>query len=311
LILSASRRTDIPAFFHEWFFKRIEERFVLVRNPMNAGQVRKVALAPDLVDCIVFWTKNPEAMIPSLGKLDGYHYYFQFTLTPYGRDVEAYLPDKAKIIDTFKRLSDRLGAHRLVWRYDPIFVNPRYSVSCHAESFGAMANALCGYAEKVTISFIDLYSKTERNMVGHAMETIGLETKHEIARQLAATARENSFAIDTCAENVELSRYGISHAKCIDDNLVGRIIGCPLDIGKDKSQRLECGCVASIDIGAYNTCRHGCLYCYANHSHSAVLENLQNHDKSSPLLIGGCPGTEGYSERELRSNRRVQGEFWG
>ena len=310
MILSASRRTDIPAFFDEWFFNRIDEGFALVRNPMNAGQVSRVTLSPDLVDCIVFWTKNPSAMIPRLDRLAGYHYYFQFTLNPYGPDVETCLPDKAKIIDTFRRLSDKLGAHRVVWRYDPVFVNAQHGVPYHAESFGEIARALRGYTEKVTISFIDMYSKTERNMSGHALREIDLETKHEIARQLADVARENSLAIETCAEDIELSRYGITRAKCIDDNLVSRIIGCPLDIKKDRSQRPECGCVASVDIGAYNTCRHGCLYCYANSDHSAAMENARAHDKSSPLLIGRHSETEGHTEREARSNRRVQGELW-
>ena len=311
MILSASRRTDIPAFFHEWFFNRVKEGFVLVRNPMNAGQVSRVTLTPDIVDCIVFWTKNPEAMIPWLDRLEKYHYYFQFTLTPYGKETEAHLPGKAKIIDTFRRLSDRLGAYKVVWRYDPIFVNTKYTVSYHVEHFGIIANALRGYTEKATISFIDMYSKTERNMSGQKPEAISQETKREIARQLADTARENSLAIETCAQDIELCQYGITRAKCIDDNLVSRIIGCLIDIRKDKSQRRECGCVASVDIGAYNTCLHGCLYCYANHSHSAVLENTQAHDKLSPLLIGKCSGLDGYTEREAKSSRRVQGELWG
>ena len=299
MILSASRRTDIPAFFHEWFFGRIDERFAIARNPVNASQVKRIALSPDFIDCIVFWTKNPEAMMPRLDKLAGYSYYFQFTLTPYGADIEPRLPDKAKIIDTFRRLSDRLGPSRVVWRYDPVFVNARYTVSHHAESFGAIANALKDYAEKAVFSFIDMYSKTERNMAGQSPEALGLEAKLEIARQLAQTARENSLAIDACAEDVDLSDYGIARAKCIDGNLVSRIAGRPLDAKKDKSQRPGCGCAASVDIGAYDTCLHGCLYCYANRSHSAALENARNHDKSSPLLVGALPEKGGGAQREL------------
>jgi len=305
VILSASRRTDIPAFFHEWFFNRIGEGFVFVRNPMNASQVRKITLSPDLVDCIVFWTKNPTAMIPLLDKLEGYHYYFQFTLTPYGQEIETHLPDKAKIIDTFKRLADRIGAYRVVWRYDPIFINTKYTVSYHVENFGMIADALRGYTEKVIISFIDMYSKTERNMSGQKLEPITLETKHKITKQFADAA---PMMIETCAEKFQ---YGTASAKCIDDNLISRIIGCPLDIKKDKSQRLECGCVASVDIGAYNTCLNGCLYCYANHSHSVVLENMRVHDKSSPLLVGEWSGMETFTELEAKSNKCIQGELWG
>jgi len=199
-----------------------------------------------------------------------------------------------------------LGRHRVLWRYDPVFINREHTVRYHADSFGAIANALCGYTEKVTISFIDMYPKTKRNMAGLGITAMDTETKLEIARQLANVARENSIAIEACAENIELFRHGIARAKCIDDNLVSRIAGYPLDIGKDKSQRRECGCVASIDVGAYNTCGHGCLYCYANHSHSAVLENLKNHDKSSSLLIGGDIEKGGYTERIVKSNKLAQ-----
>ena len=310
MLLSASRRTDVPAFFHEWFFNRLREGFVLVRNPMNAGQIRRVQLAPELVDCIVFWTKNPDPMIPRLGGLDGYQYYFQFSLTPYGRDAETRLPDKAKIVDTFKRLSDRLGPHRVVWRYDPIFVNARYTVSFHAESFGSTARALRGYTEKATISFMDMYRKTERNMAALAPETLGPEAKLDIAGRLAAAARENSLTMDACAEDIDLSVHGISRAKCIDDRLVARIAGYRIDAKKDKSQRRECGCVAAVDVGAYDTCLHGCLYCYANRGFGAARENAQNHDKSSPLLVGR-PGAETCVELGAKSDRQAQGELWG
>jgi len=273
MIISASRRTDIPAFYSEWFFHRINEGFALVRNPMNNSQIRKVSLAPDDVDCIVFWTKNPSAIIPHLDTLEKYHYYFQFTITPYGQDIEPGLPGKTEIMDTFRRLSEKLGAHRVIWRYDPILINEQYTIPYHIEHFSRMAQTLKGYTEKVTISFVDFYSKTEKNMSKLKIERINSEIKNDIAKQFAAIAHENSFAIDTCAEDIELSQYGITHAKCIDAALVERITGHSLKTKKDKSQRPECGCAVSVDIGAYNTCRHGCLYCYANYSQSVVMKN--------------------------------------
>jgi len=302
MIVSASRRTDIPAFYSDWFFNRVKEGFVFVRNPMNIKQISKVSLSPDVVDCIVFWSKNPKEMIPSLNKLNGYNYYFQFTLNSYDQDIETNLPDKTEIIDTFKKLSDKLGPHRVIWRYDPILINEKYTIPYHIENFNKIATALKSYSEKVTISFIDFYSKTERNMSELEIEKNNFEIIYSIAEQLAVIAQENSFVIDTCAEDIDLSKYGITHAKCIDDNLIKRIIGCPIDIKKDKTQRLECGCVASIDIGAYNTCSHGCLYCYANDNHSVVARNIQKHNKNSPLLIGEYPEEDRYTEREARSN---------
>jgi len=292
MIISASRRTDIPAFYAEWFFNRINEGFALVRNPMNNSQIRKVPLAPELVDCIVFWTKNPQAIIPRLDTLAKYYFYFQFTLTPYERDIETGLPDKTELMDTFRRLSDKLGAHRVIWRYDPILLNGKYTVAYHAEHFGKMAHTLKGYTEKVTISFIDFYSKIERAMSQLKIEKINTEIEHALAKQLAVIACENSLAIDTCAEDIDLSQYGITRAKCIDGALVERITGYPIDAKKDKSQRPECGCAASVDIGAYNTCRHGCLYCYANCNRSVVLKNMEAHNKLSPLLVGECLETD-------------------
>jgi len=286
MIISASRRTDIPAFYTEWFFNRINEGFALVRNPMNNSQIRNVSLKVDDVDCIVFWTKNPQAIIPRLDTLNQYHYYFQFTLNPYERDIETSLPDKTELMDTFRRLSDKLGAHRVIWRYDPILLNEKYTVAYHVEHFGKMAHTFKGYTEKATISFIDFYSKIERAMSNLNIEKINSETKHNLAKQFAAIARENSLVIDTCAEDIELSPYGITHARCIDAALIEKMTGYPIDVKKDKSQRPECGCAASVDIGAYNTCRHGCLYCYANSNQSVVLKNMEAHNKLSPLLIG-------------------------
>ena len=293
MIISASRRTDIPAFYAEWFFNRINEGFVLVRNPMNNSQIRTVSLTPEHVDCIVFWTKNPQAIIPRLDTLDTFHYYFQFTLNPYERDIEPGLPDKTEIMDTFKRLSGKLGAHRVIWRYDPILLNEHYTVPYHIEHFGSMAHALRGYTEKVTISFIDFYSKIESNMSKLKIGKINLEIQRGLAQQLAAIAHENSLVIDTCAEDIELSQYGITRAKCIDGALVEKITGHSINAKKDKSQRPECGCAASVDIGAYNTCRHGCLYCYANSNQSVVQRNMENHNKLSPIMIGEYLETDG------------------
>ncbi|MDR0997535.1 MAG: DUF1848 domain-containing protein [Treponema sp.] len=285
MIVSASRRTDIPAFYSEWFFRRLEEGFALVRNPVNPLQVRRVALDSGGLDGIVFWTKNPGPMLPLLKRLEAYHYYFQFTLNAYGADMEPGLPRKGILIDTFKALSEKIGPHRLVWRYDPILINEKYPLPWHVEKFGETARALNGRAEKVTLSFIDLYAKTIRNTRGLKVREMSREEKTGIAGQLARIAGENGLAIAACAEDIDLSPYGIGKAKCIDDRLIERISGRLPDVKKDRSQRPECGCVSSVDIGTYNTCPHGCRYCYANHSDAVIAENLRNHDPLAPMLI--------------------------
>lgn len=143
MIVSASRRTDIPTFYSEWFYNRIKEGFLYVRNPMNAHQISRIDLSPDVVDCIVFWTKNPIPMLPRLDELAAYKYYFQFTLTGYGRDMEANLPDKKeKLIPAFKQLAEKIGKKRIIWRYDPIVFTKKYSPEYHIKAFTQIAEAL-------------------------------------------------------------------------------------------------------------------------------------------------------------------------
>ena len=170
MILSVSRRTDIPNYYSEWFFNRIKERFVYVRNPMNEHQISKIDLSPDVVDCIVFWTKNPEPMITRLDELSKYNYYFQFTLTGYGKDIECNVPHKKeKMIPIFRELSRKIGKQKVIWRYDPIFFTKKYTPEYHLKAFEQIAMALKGYTEKCVISFVDVYAKNKRNMklLGH------------------------------------------------------------------------------------------------------------------------------------------------
>lgn len=166
MILSVSRRTDIPAFYSDWFYNRIKEGYVLVRNPFNAHQVSRIKLSPEVIDCIVFWPKNPRAMMSRLSELKGYNYYFQFTLTSYDNTIEVNVPQKKYIIDTFIELSNMIGKDRIIWRYDPILLTDRYDKQYHYKWFDYLAKRLKDYTNKCIISFMDLYRKTERNL-GH------------------------------------------------------------------------------------------------------------------------------------------------
>lgn len=302
MIISASRRTDIPTYYSDWFFNRIKEQYVLVRNPMNIHQISKISLSPDIVDCIVFWTKNPEPMISKLDKLQEYNYYFQFTLNSYGQDIEQNIPLKSKyIIDTFKRLSTTIGSEKVIWRYDPIFLSQKYTIKYHIENFEKLAKELKGYTEKCTISFMDFYPKIKNNIASMATQEMNVTQQREIAKQLVSIAYSYGLKMDTCSEAVDLSDIDISHAKCIDDTLISRIIGRSLSVEKDKNQRLECGCVSSIDIGLYNTCCNGCKYCYANHSPITLQKNRNEYNVNSPLLCSTLKSDDKISEREVKS----------
>jgi DNA repair photolyase len=286
MIISASRRTDIPAFFAEWFVNRIHNGYVYVRNPINPHQISKILLTPDVVDCIIFWTKNPANLLPYLTELSSYNIYFQFTITPYDQLLEPGLPPKLLLMELFKELSRKLGKERVVWRYDPIIISQTMSISFHIDSFAAMAAALHGYTERCVISFIDMYKKCERNLRDAELLPISQEPMREIAEAFAKIAARNKIELVTCAEEIDLNLYGIAHGKCIDNKLVAEISGRSLKIGKDKTQRPLCHCVTSIDIGDYNTCLHGCLYCYANSNIKTVKKNLLQYDPLSPFLTG-------------------------
>lgn len=308
MIISASRRTDIPTYYSEWFMNRIREGYALARNPMNAHQVSRISLSPEVVDGIVFWTKNPAPMLDKLPQLKDYMYYFQFTLNAYEQDVEAGVPLKHKyIVPTFQRLSEMIGPERVVWRYDPILVSDKYTFDYHVKYFELLAKKLASYTQKCTISFLDMYVKTERNVAGLNIQPWTLELQDAMAKSLAEIAHSYGLELETCAEGIELEKYGIKHAHCIDDELFAKLLGCPLKVGKDKNQRKECGCVDSVDIGAYNTCRNGCRYCYANFNAKMVQNNQQRHNPLSPLLLGELQPDDKVTERKMTSCLERQG----
>lgn len=302
MIISASRRTDIPAYYAEWFCNRLKEGYVLVRNPMNTHQISRVSLSPEVIDGIVLWTKNPAPMLKRLKQLERYNYYFQFTLTAYGPDIEKNVPSKNHvIIPAFQTLSREIGKERVVWRYDPIFISDRYTVEYHCRYFEVLASKLAPYTEKCTVSFIDLYKKTERNMKPLKIQTVSSEQQLELLQRFVETAKKYNIYIDTCAEGCDFTDIGVLPARCIDKERFEKIGKCRLHVGKDRNQRGECGCIESIDIGAYDMCKNGCLYCYANSSKSSVDNNYEQHDSHSPILFGEIDKKDSIKERSVRS----------
>lgn len=302
MIISASRRTDIPAFYAEWFERRVQEGFLYVRNPMNAHQVSEVTLSPSVVDCIVFWTKNPIPLMERLDAFAAYRYYFQFTLTGYGRDVEPNVPDKkAELIPAFQRLSDKVGAERVIWRYDPIAFTEKYTPEYHLRAFEQIASLLQGRTERCVISFVDGYACNRKALAEMGSRDVGDDRLLEFCKRLSTLAHEHGMAVGSCAEKIDLSGVGIEHNACIDKKLIERIEGCDLRVDKDKSQRVECGCFASIDIGTYNTCGAGCKYCYARRSERATQENLRRYDPASPLLCDALGPDDVVRKRDMRS----------
>lgn len=284
--MSVSRRTDIPACYANWFFERLKEGFVFVQSPMSR-KISRVELSADVVDGIVFWSKNPAPMLDRLHLLKEFAYYFQCTVTPYGTDIEPNVPDKRKeIIPTFVRLSDVIGAERVVWRYDPVLLNSRYDTEFHLRAFAALAKALYGHTKKCVFSFVDDYRSTGRNRGALSLLEISQEQKLELGKAFSDIASAYGMAIETCAEKIDLSKFGVGRARCVDARLLESISGRALNVKKAQGQRKLCGCAQSTDIGMYNSCNNGCLYCYANFSPALMRKNAAAHDPASPLLCG-------------------------
>ncbi|HBG65822.1 MAG TPA: DUF1848 domain-containing protein [Treponema sp.] len=287
MLIFASGRTDIPAFYSEWFMKRIRAGYVDVRNPYFPEQVSRYRLAPDAVDCLVFCTKNPRPMIPFIGELRarGFGVYFFVTITPYGRDIEPGVPDKHQLLSSFRELSDSLGSGCVCWRYDPIFVSSKYSCEYHERAFSAMSDELKGKTERCIISFIDLYKKTLRNFSG--VTEVSESQQRLLAERFGKIGAGRGIRIETCAERIDLSAYGIAQGACISRSVIEQ--ACRIKIVRNPGvQRLRsaCACLPLSDIGAYNSCPHLCRYCYANYDAALVKKNVARHRPDSSFLLG-------------------------
>ena len=283
-IINTGQRTDIPAFYASWFANRLKEGFVCVRNPYDPGQVSRYRLDPAVVDVIGFCTKNPAPMFPYMDLLKDYGQYWFMTITPYGRDMEPNVPDKHRLLEDFRRLADRVGAQAMGWRYDPIFLSDRYTVDYHLRAFETMAAALEGCTKTVVISFIDLYPKVRQNFP--EAKEVAREDRLLLGRQLIEMAAARGMVVKPCAERDELAAYGADCGGCMRISDYEGAIGKRLKVPKRKGARAACACYLSCDIGAYNTCKHMCRYCYANAEPSKVLQNSRRHDPASPFLIG-------------------------
>lgn len=292
MIISASRRTDIPAFFGEWFFNRLIDQEVLVRNPMNSNQVTKINLSPKSVDAIVFWTKDPTNFLPYLDRIKnmGYKFYFQFTLTTYDNLIEINVNPKKDIINTFIKLSKIIGRDKLIWRYDPIFINKKYSMEYHQKWFEYLCSKVACHTRKCVISFVDEYTFLREKFITNNIQEVNEESMRDIAEKLSKIAQKYSLSLSTCSEKIDLSYLGITRNKCIDELIINEITNNNLLYKKDPIQREECGCMISRDIGAYSTCGHNCIYCYASRKGNASLFAL--YDPKSPLLCDSLKGTE-------------------
>ncbi len=314
VIISASRATDIPAFYADWLINRIKKGYVKWKNPFN-GQYSYVSFAKARL--FVFWTKNPGPLIEKLSFFDNqaYHYYFQYTLNDYQMEGwEPRLPSLERRIDSFKRLSDQIGKEKVIWRFDPIIVTDRLypdDILARIENIGNQVHA---FTQRLVFSFIDVdcYRKVKSNLSGLSanIRDIDPDTMDYLAKGIAALNQNWGLALGTCAEKVDLDKYDIEHNRCVDDRLIVQLFAqddklmeylgyrktdqtdfladtpeYSYEKIKDKGQRKACGCIQSKDIGQYDTCPHGCVYCYANASQETAQLNYEKTGNESELLL--------------------------
>lgn len=284
MILQTGFRTDIPGFYSTWFANRLRAGFVLVRNPYDPQSVTRYAINPDVVDLIGFCTKNPAPMLPRMELLRPYGQYWFVTITPYGPEIEPHIPPKAQVLQDFIALSKIVGPDCIAWRYDPIFLSGTYTAARHIAEFEQMAAVLSGYTRTCVISFIDLYEKVRRNFP--QVKSVPLAERETLGKAFIEIGKKYGMMIRPCAEGTALARYGADCSGCMTQRTFETALHRPLRLPPQKPARRECACCLTADIGAYNTCGHGCLYCYANASHVTVAQNMRMHDPASPFLVG-------------------------
>lgn len=295
MIVSASRRTDIPAFYAEWFLRRLREGWCHVANPFRPSSVSRVSLARADVDAFVFWTRNADPFGAALDEVEsrGYPFCFLVTLNDYPPELEPRAPAWADRLAAFRRLADRIGPDRVAWRYDPILLSSRLDFDWHLKRFESLAAALRGATRRAIVSFADFYRKTERRLRAVERATgdpfvrdpFALPRFDRFVSGLCAAAADRGMGIQSCAEDERLAGYGLGPGKCLDNEWLGRALGVRVANRKDPGQRPACRCVAARDIGAMDSCPNGCAYCYATVSNATALARLARHDPANPLLI--------------------------
>lgn len=310
MIINTAGRTDTAQYYTKWLLKRFEEGYVYSRNPLFPNKVTKYELTPDVVDCVVFCSKNYAPILPHLSQItDRFHTYFHYTITAYGREIEPGVPSIEKSMETLIQLSTMVGKQRVAWRYDPVLLTDRYTIRQHVDTFSYMAKRLSDHVDRCIFSFVEMYKRLERNMP----ELIPMtdKDKNTLAAALGEIAAKNHLYLQTCGTNGDYSQFGIHASGCMTLDMLGKANGIQFVSRKHKGSRQGCHCIESRDIGAYDTCMNGCKYCYANKNQEKAFENYKLHDPDSPLLLGHIKETDMIQQGNQKSFLIVSGDNKG
>ncbi len=291
-IISASRRTDIPAFYSDWFAERLAEGFALVRNPFNPRQVRRVSLRSDDVAAIVFWTRDFSPMLRHADFLDGagYRYVVLWTITGYPRRLEPHAAPLEGYIASFIKTAERIGPKRMALRYDPIIICGELGPGWHVANFSRIVRRLEGYTHRVIISFITHYRSVLRRLEAAGVfpdrSPLSRSDVKDMLAEIVDIAQNAGMSVQACCQGGALEPFGIPDGACIDPAWLSSALGVAVPAAKDKGQRPKCMCAKSVDVGVYNSCPRACLYCYAVKSPEAAESFFLNHDPRAPSLDG-------------------------
>lgn len=305
MIIHTGARTDTVRFYTDWLLKRFEEGFVLSRNPMFPTHVSRLRLDPQVVDCVVFCSKDYAPILDRLhGITDRFNTFFFYTITAYGEDVEPTSPSIDESIETLLRLEEQVGPQRIAWRYDPVLLTDSYTVERHFEVFDQMAERLTGHVDRCIFSFVEIDEMVRRNMPRLLLFKDG--QKRALAKGLGAIAQRHGLPIQSCAESEDYGEFGIAPSGCLSRSMIEQANGIMLKpMGRDKL-RPECCCIVSRAIGDYNTCPGGCQYCHATRRRDILRRNLKRHDPDAPLLIGELSEADQVAASDQRSYRIFQ-----
>ncbi len=282
MILNVSGRTDIVAFYTEWFMNRYKEGYLDVRNPFNKKLVSRIYFSD--VDLIMFCTKNPIPIIDKIKEINK-PILFHITLTPYNKDIEPNVIDKTKIIEGIKKLSKIIGIDNIYVRYDPIIISDKYNIDYHIKAFSKLCSLLNGYVKRIIISFLDEYKNVKENRNILKYKTLTDNDYKLIGKNFSKIALNNGMTVQTCFEDRNLVEYGLIKGECLSHELAYKLTGKSYKSWTARKER-KCNCVQMVDIGVYNSCKHFCKYCYANYNEKEVINNYKNHNPNSSLLIG-------------------------
>ena len=300
MIINTGGRTDTVQYYSEWLLRRFEEGYALSRNPLFPRKISRLGLSPDVVDCVVFCSKNYRPILPRLHEItDRFNSYCYYTITAYGRDVEPGVPPIDESMQTLIELAGIVGRQRVAWRYDPVLLTKTYTVERHLETFDRMARTLAPHIDRCIFSFVEIYEKVKFNMPELVMLTE--ESMDKLARGMGEIAAKYGIYLQTCGTDGDFSRYGIHSSGCMTLDILGAANNVEFRTLKHKGMRHGCHCIESRDIGAYDTCPNGCKYCYANKDPRKAAENFKLHDPTSPLLLGSARPDDEITQATQRS----------